>query len=613
MATYTDINDTRSSLSVSITPADIESAANGLMNDALSAVNTLIYGWPTYDVGYDYVYLEYSDGTEVWIEGSISGSVATATSLYLSNYWSGFNLSADGSVKVNLDTESVTGKLTELHLENDSYGFTYKGSVGVTTNGSFSGSVSSMQFTRTTLDPAVWEAIIFTGSTTIDANGNLTGTITGVEFGYYDVVWTLGVEDPTLTWHSEGKATGLKVSTSSLESMTSYDSLFALNLSGNDKLTGTAGDDYIDASTGNDQIDGLAGNDEIYGGAGNDKLTDLLGNNDLDGGEGNNNIIAGSGDDFIYAGAGNDKIVAGDGMNYIDAGDGNNNITSGSGGSAIYAGAGNDKIVAGDGGNFIEAGYGNNNITTGSGDDMVTVRSGNDKIVAGDGMNVIDAGDGNNNITTGSGIDTIYAGVGNDKVVAGDGVNFIDAGGGNNNITTGSGDDTITAGAGNDKIVAGDGVNVIDAGDGNNMITSGTGDDHIYAGSGKDKITAGAGNDWITSGAGADNISGGLGSDSFVFDNMGAGGFDTISDFSAVDDMLIFDTSVFASLSGGVMAGNLSFGTAAQDLDDYLIFNATGGKLYYDADGSGSGSAVQIAVLKGSVTGLSEANFDVLV
>lgn len=506
MATYTNINDTRADLSVSITPADLANAETGLLADAMWAVDTLIYDQPSnyyYDSGY--VYLGYSDGTDVWVGGTVSGSVATATSLYLSN-WSGFNLSAEGSVKINLDTGSVAGKFTELHIENDSYGFTYKGSVGVTANGSFSGSVSSMQFTRTTLDPAVWEAIIFTGTAKVDASGSLAGTITGVEVGFYDVDYSTPTaeDDHTLTWNSLGKATGLKVSTSSLESMSSYDSLFALNLSGNDKLTGTAGDDYIDGGAGNDQIDGLAGNDDIYGGAGNDKLTDLLGDNYLDGGEGNNSITSGAGNDVIFAGAGNDKIVAGDGVNVIDAGNGNNNIT------------------------------------------------------------------------------------------------------------TGSGDDTIVAGAGNDKIAAGDGENFIDAGVGNDTITTGAGDDVIFGDAGNDKITAGAGNDWIFGGVGADKISGGLGSDHFVFDNLGVGGFDTLSDFSAVDDMLMFDAAVFTSLSDGVTADNLCFGAAAQDEDDYLIFNAKGGKLYYDADGNGSGAAVQIAVLKGSVAGLNEANFALL-
>lgn len=492
MATYTDINDTRSSLSVPITQTDIEAAEMALMADAESAFNTIANSSPSYsNFDSNPAYLAYGDGTQIWAEGTVSssGSTYTGTGSLDVTHPNGFHLSADGTINLNVDTGSFSAKFSELSLENDFYDITYKGAVGITSDGYLTGTVSSMQFTRTTADPAVWEAIIFTGKTTLDTYGNLTGTITGVVVGYYDVDYsTPSVDDDhTVVWNATGKATGLKVSASSLEGMTSYDSLFAMNLSGNDKLTGTAGDDYIDAGAGNDTVDGLAGDDEIYGGAGNDKLTDTLGNNILDGGDGNNAIIAGSGDDTIYA------------------------------------------------------------------------NSGNDKINAGDGWNLVDAGDGNNSITVGSGNDTIYTGSGNDKINVGDGMN------------------------------------------------------DVFAGAGNDKITAGSGDDWIVGGAGADKVSGGSGSDYFVFDNVADGGFDTISDFSAADDMLIFDAAVFTALSGGVAADNLYFGAAAQDADDYLVFNASGGKLYYDADGNGSGALIQIAVLKGGLSGLSEANFDVLV
>ena len=52
-------------------------------------------------------------------------------------------------------------------------------------------------------------------------------------------------------------------------------------------------------------------------------------------------------------------------------------------------------------------------------------------------------------------------------------------------------------------------------------------------------------------------------------------------------------------------------GTEALEADDFLIFDAGSGKLYYDADGSGAGEAQQIALLDG-VTTLSEADFLIL-
>jgi len=536
MATYSDINDTRASVSVPITQTDIEAAETALAGDVYSAFNSLAYSGLV-DSSYTStsVYELYSDGTELWAVGSFSqGNTHTVTSFYLESP-NGFYIEATGNSTFNSDTWNFS-KFSDFEFGNDTYNIEINGAVGMS-DGVFTGNASSVTYAFATLDPLVWDSIIFTGSAKFDANGNLTGTITGVDFGAWvsaDPTWE------TVEWVSDGKVTGLKTSMSSLEGLTSFDSLFALNVGGNDKLTGTAGDDYIDASTGNDTVDGLAGNDEIYGGAGNDKLTDTLGNNTLDGGDGNNTITAGAGDDTIYAGSGNDKVSAGDGVNSVGAGDGNNTITTGAGADDIYSGSGNDKITA------------------------------------GDGMNYVDAGDGNNTITAGSGDDEIYGGTGNDKITAGDGSNFVVAWEGN---------DTITTGAGGDE---------------------------IYGGAGNDKITAGAGDDFIVSGSGADKVSGGLGGDYFIFNNLAVGGFDTISDFSAAEDTLLFDTSVFTALAGGITADNLCFGAAAQDANDYMVFNAKGGKLYYDADGSGSGSAVQIAILKGSVSGLAEGNFDTL-
>ena len=61
--------------------------------------------------------------------------------------------------------------------------------------------------------------------------------------------------------------------------------------------------------------------------------------------------------------------------------------------------------------------------------------------------------------------------------------------------------------------------------------------------------------------------------------------------------------ATFTAISGAV--GGLSANqfwsgpgvVAGHDADDRIIYNTTTGALYYDADGSGSGTAVQIALL----------------
>lgn len=349
---------------------------------------------------------------------------------------------------------------------------------------------------------------------------------------------------------------------------------------------GTSGDDTQSGTILNDKLYGLAGNDTLTGGAGNDLL---------DGGEGN---------DTLTGNDGNDKIYGGEGNNVIAAGEGKSQVTAGAGDDSVTAGSGNDKILGGDGENHIDAGEGNNQVITGAGDDSITAGSGNDKIFAGDGENQINAGEGNNQVTSGIGDDTINSGFGNDKITAGDGNNDIHAGDGNNRVTSGIGADTIETGNGNDKIVAGDGDNMVSAGEGNDSVVCGSGNDVIDAGSGNDKVAAGDGADRINGGAGANKLTGGLGADTFVLSNLDPGVFDTVSDFTE-EDILSFDTSVFTALSGMTENGFYILGSVdLSDAQDFLIFNAAKGILYYDANGDDGiagidADAMAVAVLKG--------------
>lgn len=234
---------------------------------------------------------------------------------------------------------------------------------------------------------------------------------------------------------------------------------------------------------------------------------------------------------------------------------------------------------------------GNDTINGTAAADFLEASTGNDKVYGGGGDDHIDGGLGNDQLFGGAGNDTIIGGAGNDKIADDSGDNVIVDLEGNASIVAGAGSDVIATGGGNDKIVAGEGAN------------------RVSSGAGNDSVATGSGADWIKGGLGADKILGGGGADVFVFDNMAVGGKDMIGDFNAAEDILAFDTSIFTSLAGGIDAGNVVFGTAAADADDYLIFNAKGGKLYYDADGNGAGGAVEIAGLKGALTGLSASNF----
>ncbi|NMG29533.1 calcium-binding protein [Aromatoleum evansii] len=234
---------------------------------------------------------------------------------------------------------------------------------------------------------------------------------------------------------------------------------------------------------------------------------------------------------------------------------------------------------------------GNDTIDGTAGADLLDAGTGNDKVYGEDGDDTIRGGAGNDQLFGGAGNDIIDGGAGNDKITDDAGHNTITDLEGNANIVTGGGNDTITTGAGNDKIAAGDGANV------------------IRSGAGNDTIITGGGADWINGGQGADKLTGGGGADVFVFDNLAVGGKDAIMDFNASEDVFAFDTGVFTKLAGGISAENFVIGKVALDADDYLIFDTSGGKLYYDADGSGGGAAIQIAGVKGALAGLSADSF----
>ena len=85
---------------------------------------------------------------------------------------------------------------------------------------------------------------------------------------------------------------------------------------------------------------------------------------------------------------------------------------------------------------------------------------------------------------------------------------------------------------------------------------------------------------------------------------------DTVTDFSSVDDLVLLDKSVLAALAAvptGALGTDRFFtdttfvdvntaGDATTGANDFIKYESSTGKLYYDADGNGAGAAVQIAV-----------------
>lgn len=114
---------------------------------------------------------------------------------------------------------------------------------------------------------------------------------------------------------------------------------------------------------------------------------------------------------------------------------------------------------------------------------------------------------------------------------------------------------------------------------------------------------------------GADTLTGNDGEDFFVFDTApSAGNADTITDFAAGVDTLVFNNAVFTGIGkdGALAAGAfVANGTgAAGDRGDRVIYDMVTGELFHDADGSKSGKAVLVAEIG---AGLALSAGDVLV
>ena len=95
---------------------------------------------------------------------------------------------------------------------------------------------------------------------------------------------------------------------------------------------------------------------------------------------------------------------------------------------------------------------------------------------------------------------------------------------------------------------------------------------------------------------------------------LGGSNVDTIVDFEHDKDAIVLDADIFAALGGSVASNEFRKNTSgdAQDHSDKLIYNTDTGRLYYDADGSGSGNKVLIAKFDPAITTLSYHDFEIV-
>ena len=404
-------------------------------------------------------------------------------------------------------------------------------------------------------------------------------------------------------------------------------------------------------------ISGTSGNDLITGGALNETLYGYAGNDTIDGGAGADTMIGAIGDDVYYVDNSNDVIVevGSQGTDSVFASasfilNANVENLTLTGSASIYGFGNNlDNMITGNSGdNIIDGGAGADTMTGGAGNDIYVVDnvgdmvvenalSGNDGVYSsisytlaanveglaltgsasingtGNSLNNTIYGNNANNVLDGAaGADTLIGCAGNDTYVVDNVGDYVleDIGGGTD-IVMASISYMLTANVENLTLTGATAIN----GYGNsldNVLTGNAGANYLDGGAGNDSLIGGAGNDTLTGGAGNDTLDGGAGADFFRFNSApGTGNIDRIMNFSVADDTIYLDLSVFTAFGklGPIASGAFNTGSVATEADDRIIFNKATGDLFYDADGSGRGAAVQFATIVGLTGVLSSQDF----
>ena len=229
-------------------------------------------------------------------------------------------------------------------------------------------------------------------------------------------------------------------------------------------------------------------------------------------------------------------------------------------------------------------------------------------------------------------IENAIGGAGNDQLLGNGVANVLEGGPGNDVLNGKTGSDTAsyrsaasgvtvslaltgaqdTLGAGRDTLQNMEHLTGSAFGDG---LTGNGSANRLGGGKGADTLAGGGGNDTLIGGAGKDKLTGGSGLDVFRFETTpnATSNRDTVADFNPADDTLQLENAIFTAFvgTGALAADSLRKGAgieSAADANDFLLYNTTNGALFYDADGSGSAGAVQIAVLTG-IPSLTNADF----
>lgn len=200
--------------------------------------------------------------------------------------------------------------------------------------------------------------------------------------------------------------------------------------------------------------------------------------------------------------------------------------------------------------------------------------------------------------------DTLVGTTGSDIINAGNDDDTVSGGDGNDTLLAGNGADVVSGGRGADLLSGENGADTMDGGEGSDILFGGMGNDNLSGGdsadtlfgeNGIDYLFGGIGDDILDGGLGKDYLTGGAGADSFLLGLPALSGVDTVLDFISGIDQIQLNAVDFGLGAGALDSSMLIYGTHATDTHAEFIYNATNGRLLWDADGIGGTRAVTIA------------------
>ncbi len=433
-----------------------------------------------------------------------------------------------------------------------------------------------------------------------------TPSVTALTSGGFVVTWTSYDQDG-----SDGGVYGQRYSADGTPYTITFSRLDGTT--GNDPdLAGTAGQDLIYGLAGNDSIVGLAGADRLYGNVGADTLIGNQGDDTLHGGRGSDSLRGSRGRDTLYGESGDDYLSGGVDSDLLYGSAGNDTLSAGKGADLLFGGDGNDLLYGrrgrdklyGDSGD--DTLYGNQDSDTlygGKGNDTLYGDQGNDGLHGDEDNDWLSGDEGNDWLHGDEGNDTLYGDEGNDTLYGDEGNDFLFGGKGNEWLVGGTGDDYLQGGDSNDNLFGGEG---------NDTLYGGRNSDTLWGDEGNDELSGGRGHDFLSGELGTDTLRGGAGNDDFCFDTeLGDTNIDTIMDFTSGQDHILLDYYIFTGLEDGTLSDSSFHSSAdgmATETSHRILYNTTTGALFFDADGSGTGAAVQFALLK-DAPGLTASDF----